>query len=250
MSADGTFVTELAAKLHQPQVLEGEGRPRLVTPPGWTALEWKRPSPAPLKVGTLSALVDYLEHNHDGVRVDEVLVHIESPSHVALRAALEDEAAGFRRHAYLVATTELVGVAPFPFGQYLDAEAFVIGLQTAFVGADDRDKLLLFVASIRENSVLEVVDDTVSQQVKTARGVALVDNARVPNPVTLRPFRTFREVEQPASAFVLRARPAQQGSKPTLALFEADGGAWKVTAIETIARYLRAAIIGSPTILA
>jgi hypothetical protein len=247
---DGTFVTEFKAALHQPQVLTNDGKERLVVPAGWSELERKRAGVAPLKVGTLSGLVDYLEQNHDGVSIADCLVHIESPAHVSIRATLEDEAAGFRRHAYLVATTEMVGVAPFAFGQYLDAEMFVVGLQTGYVPTPERDALLLFVASIRENTVQELVDDTVAQQVKTARGVALVDHARVPNPVTLRPYRTFREVEQPESLFVLRARAAQQGSKPTLALFEADGGAWKVAAIETIARYLRAAIPGSPTILA
>lgn len=57
----------------------------------------------------------------------------------------------------------------------------------------------------------------------------------------LRPYRTFREVEQPASRFVLRLQSGQGDGMPKAALFEADGGAWRLTAIEAIARWLRTA---------
>ena len=59
----------------------------------------------------------------------------------------------------------------------------------------------------------------------------------VPNPCRLRPIRTFTEVEQPASLFVFRL---EQGSNETVtgALFEADGGAWKLEAMSNIKRYL------------
>jgi len=58
----------------------------------------------------------------------------------------------------------------------------------------------------------------------------------VPNPVTLRPYRTFSEVEQPASQFVFRMKTG--GSSPSCALFNADGGAWALEAIENIKRWL------------
>ena len=61
----------------------------------------------------------------------------------------------------------------------------------------------------------------------------------MPNPCVLRPIRTFTEVKQPKSAFVFRM---EQGSNETVnaALFEADGGAWKIEAMENIKDYLRA----------
>jgi hypothetical protein len=137
-------------------------------------------------------------------------------------------------------TTDLVGGHPLQWGAQVDAETFFIALQTGFVATPDREALLLLVASIRENSVRETVDDGVAQEVKTGRGVALVGNTRIPNPVRLAPFRTFRDVEQPSSLFVLRAYAAAQGSdRPRLALFEADGGTWKLDAIQEVAAYLR-----------
>ena len=62
----------------------------------------------------------------------------------------------------------------------------------------------------------------------------VLDNILDPNPVTLRPYRTFNEVEQPASQFVFRINKLAN-----LALFEADGGKWKLEAVESIANYLK-----------
>lgn len=51
------------------------------------------------------------------------------------------------------------------------------------------------------------------------------------------PFRTFIEIEQPESEFLLRAKKGYEGIE--FALFEADGGAWKKEAIDNIAAYLK-----------
>ena len=83
-------------------------------------------------------------------------------------------------------------------------------------------------------------DDGVTQTVTAKAGVVLSKDVRVPNPVSLRPYRTFREVLQPASSFVLRLQGGGKASTtPVGALFEADGGAWKVEAMRNISTYLR-----------
>lgn len=76
-----------------------------------------------------------------------------------------------------------------------------------------------------------------SQKVTVKTGVASVSDAVVPNPVTLAPYRTFPEVEQPESKFIFRMKEG-----PTAALFEADGGAWRNTAILGIKEYLKEAL--------
>ena len=62
----------------------------------------------------------------------------------------------------------------------------------------------------------------------------------LPNPVTLRPFRTFTEVEQPASSFVFRAKQKDGGME--FMLVEADGGAWRGEAMRNIKEYMQKAI--------
>ena len=51
--------------------------------------------------------------------------------------------------------------------------------------------------------------------------------------VPLRPFRTFQEVEQPESEFLLR-----MDEEGNIGLFEADGGMWKLKARQTVKAFL------------
>ena len=55
----------------------------------------------------------------------------------------------------------------------------------------------------------------------------------------LTPLRTFYEVEQPTSPFVLRFNEDAEA-----ALFEGDGGAWQLRAVENIKNWLTAQLIG------
>ena len=58
----------------------------------------------------------------------------------------------------------------------------------------------------------------------------------VPNPVSLRPYRTFSEVEQPESNYVFRIKDSDKG--PAFKLVEADGGLWKNATMRKIKEYL------------
>lgn len=70
-------------------------------------------------------------------------------------------------------------------------------------------------------------------------GVAKLNDVVVPNPVTLAPYRTFPEIEQPKSKFIFRMQ-----SGPTATLFEADGGAWRNEAMKNIKVWLKTALSG------
>lgn len=66
----------------------------------------------------------------------------------------------------------------------------------------------------------------------------------VPNPVTLRPYRTFLEAEQPSSAFVFRI--SDRNGEPSFKLIEAEGGLWKNVAMQNIKKYLEQRLKGLP----
>lgn len=236
---DGTFVAQFAEEMSRPSALEVDGKTRVLLPNGWNDATPKQPIASAVVVSTLTGFIGYVQANVDGLPLSECLVHVVSPDCVRLLGKLEGESAQFRRQVYLEANTGLVGRG-FPFGQYLDAESFIVGLQTGFVPTGSRDELLALVSSIKESAVRETVDNGVSQQqVTVAGGVTLVGSARVPNPITLQPFRTFREVSQPSSLFVVRLKTSpKDGEKPLEAILEADGGAWKLEAVGNIAVYL------------
>lgn len=82
-----------------------------------------------------------------------------------------------------------------------------------------------------ENSV-STKDNGVTQTVEARQGVALNTLVEVKPRIQLQPFRTFLEVPQPESEFLLRVDPNEG-----IGFFEADGGVWKLEAKRNIADY-------------
>jgi hypothetical protein len=79
-------------------------------------------------------------------------------------------------------------------------------------------------------------------------GVIKLNSIAVKNPVTLTPYRTFREVWQPESKFVFRLRGGDEKNSPQCALFEAAGEAWRIDCIKNIKSYLLGMISDIPII--
>ncbi len=193
----------------------------------------RQPATSAIVVNSLSGLVDYLKSNFD--HVNELVVHVESPTLVSVFGHLNNDS---ERDFYIKAEALLPS---FRFGNWMDSESFNIALQSVFVTNEDRDIMLKIVGNIKDENVTAFGDDGVSQQVQTKTGVATVANVKVPNPVILKPYRTFVEVQQPESAFVFRMRTGHES--PHCALFEADGGAWKIEAMDKVNEYLKEKLI-------
>lgn len=201
----------------------------------------KKPQPSTLKVNTLSAIVDYLrDEDFDGGDVDDsdLAIHIVSHKEVELITKLDD--ADKNRTVLMRATTDLYE-DNFNFGRKMDKENFIIELMSKFVPTKDRDHLLKIAGTMKSEKVKESADDGVTQTVATKEGAALVSKEKVKNPVALAPFRTFREVEQPTSQFVFRLHQKYDGDLPQVALYEADGGSWKLQAMQNIVDYFEKA---------
>lgn len=180
-----------------------------------------------LHINTLTGLINYIKADLERCG-NEFLLHIEDEKTVSLNGLLEIDG---RREKLVEA---LAIVTRFPFNQYIEAEEFIIAFQSKFVKNEDRDNLLKLMGNVTEQNVKTTGDDGISQSVEIKQGIASKAEVLVPNPVTLAPYRTFLEVEQPESEFIFRM---QKG--PTGAIFEADGGAWRNQAIKNIRNYLQ-----------
>ncbi|KGE18473.1 hypothetical protein [Paenibacillus wynnii] len=186
-------------------------------------------TPSPLKVRNLSGIVDYIKNDYDGQ--PPVMIHIESPTEVKVMSSFNRD---MNRNILVQAEALLPTI---PFKQFINVEEFNILLQSCFVPNDDRATMLRIVGNIKEEQVRSTGDDGISQAVTTSGGVKIVSEEKVPNPVSLKPFRTFVEVPQPICDFVFRL---QDG--PRAALIEADGGAWKLQAMANIKDFLLVAL--------
>jgi hypothetical protein len=192
-----------------------------------------KPEAETLVIHTLGGLVDFVTSKFDG-DTSKVGAVVTSPEEVKLITTLFGE---FRQRETFI-TTKRYETKGFPFGNFIDVERFIVEMQSRFVQDPVVAQVLKIVGNIKETTVKTVEDDGISQQVTAMAGVARVANVVLPNPVELRPFRTFQEIEQPASLFVVRVRSGTDGGLPTVALFEVDDCNWKVEAVKGIRVFL------------
>lgn len=185
-----------------------------------------------LQLCTLDSLIDYLKSDNDAISASKKIIVVESPKDVTVYDQVDWE---YGRRPQLVS---VVAYTPdIQLNQWNSQEQFNIMLQSAFIDEDDRQVVLEFASALKVENGADIVDNGINQTTTVKSGVASLAKATAPNPVTLRPYRTFTEVAQPSSQFVLRINKDAE-----LALFEADGGKWKLEAIKNIADYLKAGL--------
>lgn len=187
-----------------------------------------------IAISTLRGFLDLLKQKFEEFAENNALVHVADYQTVYLIARVSDLWA--RRTEYI--KCKMTETRGFPFGQWLDHESFVIGLLSNFVESDELKNVVQLASNITNERVSTSEDDGISQTVGIRAGVHLKEKTEVKYRVKLAPFRTFREVQQPESEFVLRLSQNNPEAVPKLALFEADGGKWKLDAIDNVARFL------------
>lgn len=211
--------------------IELEGRLYDKGPGGFNPI--KPPCAETLAINTLTGIVNFEPHKED------MMIHVVDHTHVHVLDA-EFINKWLTRSIYVNAVHE----SPvFKFGGYYDVESFIIAMQSMFVQDATTAMILALVGNIKDEGVTNFNDDGVTQQVTARTGISMLNNVPVPNPVMLRPYRTFMEVEQPASTFVFRVK-GQKGEQPLCALHEADGRMWRLAAIKNIAEWLEKEIPG------
>ncbi len=198
-----------------------------------------------VSVTTLQGLSDLYSNDLDLVKSGEVFVHITSPTSVEIVSQKSDDYG--RRHLW--AKAQHPGdVQRFSFGGFLNTENFIIGLQSCFQRTyverpdgkviGDLEYVLKVASNVSSEGKVTQADDGISQNVEMAKGIVLKEQATLRSRVQLAPFRTFAEIDQPLSTFVLRVR--EQNGSIQLALFEADGGRWKLDAVSSLSKWLKA----------
>lgn len=190
-----------------------------------------------IRMNTLSSLIEYIKSGVDSFK-GTMIIHVESPTCVSMYSALDIE----RNRENVVEVR--ANVPEFNFNQFMDHETFCIGVQSKFIDHPSTDKALLlkFAGTVEAGSVTEYGDDGTSQKATVKTGIASKGEAIVPSPAFLQPFRTFVEVEQPCSSFIFRMKDDKYKDSIQCALYEADGGAWKISAMENIKAYLTEAL--------
>jgi hypothetical protein len=112
--------------------------------------------------------------------------------------------------------------------------------------AQDLDYVLKIASAISAGKEQTNSDDGISQTVQMKAGVTLKTTETLRPIVNLAPYRTFAEIDQVLSRFIFRAHGDEEGAQ--LALFEADGGRWRLGAVAAIRSWLAGRFGDTPVI--
>lgn len=154
-----------------------------------------------------------------------IYILVEGPLEVRAFSALDED---MERDSFARATADVPG---FKNG-FIDYQEAIIQLRSKFIQTDDVTYLLDLLSRVNVDNGVTTSDNGVTQTVEARSGVSLKQMVNIKPRVTLAPYRTFLEVEQPASEFILRL-----DDNARVGLFEADGGMWKLEAKMNICRY-------------
>jgi hypothetical protein len=203
------------------------------------------PPPEPsidrLLIHSLSGLVQYLSGPGQTEASDPPFIHVVDHKTVdvwGLASGRHRDREHYLRCEYLPA----IESGKFQFGSYYELFQFNTQIQALFEDTPARSQLLQVTGNIRDENIKTAEDDGVTQTVNVRSGINRLAATNAPNPIALKPYRTFTEVNQPESLFVFRLSKGRDGELPQCALIEADGGRWKREAIDRIVNWLRSAI--------
>lgn len=181
--------------------------------------------PAELGVNGLDSIVKLVKNELDMLENQPVFIRVVGPRDVDVFSTYDGT---LTRDALYRAACDAPKFNP----GWRDHENAIIELRSAFIPNEGTEYLLDLLSRISKQEGVTSADNGVSQEVTARQGIALNQLVTVKPRVALRPFRTFSEVEQPESEFLLRL-----DEEGRVGLFEADGGMWRMEAKANIAAY-------------
>lgn len=157
-----------------------------------------------------------------------IIVEVENPHTVSVFTTYDDR---YKRKFLYQAKAD---VPQNSINRWEDKQNTIIQLNSVYEQSKDRGYLLNLLSVMTEESKVTETDNGLTQAVEANKGISLKQNIDVRPRVSLKPFRTFVEVEQPESEFTLRVKEGGQ-----VLISEADGGRWKLDAKKNAAEFLK-----------
>lgn len=201
------------------------------------------PVPSTLVFSTLAALVAFaIAQDTDYMAGRGCFLHVVDVDRVDLCTGIF----GPFHQRVTVASAQMKGVKSFGFEKWYPPDLAAIELRALFEQTADRDTIIAIAGNVTEEAAKTSTDDGLSQTVTARTGVASVSKLPVPMPAELKPFRSFPEIKPVPSPFLVRLRGGGPGALPQVALFECDGGRWRLETLASIREWLIDALEESP----
>lgn len=224
---------EKIAAMAMPEVHTIEGGTFVIGPDGASQVRAHLDITPTLTLNSLDALVKMVRI--EGIEGDDPLyITIPAPTVVRTYTSPRDFLREQRHAPFEVQATDVPG---WDANVQMGFEEAMIALRTRFQDSHDIEYALKLLSDITLGAKVTYNDNGIATSVVTQSGVALQQNSKIRPIIKLRPYRTFQEVDQPESEFLIRVN--ERGIK----FVEADGGMWRLAARKTIKEYLEAALV-------
>lgn len=160
-------------------------------------------------------------------------VSVVSPTRVEVYSVPVESLRGGRNYLCAANAVDIPGFRDTTY----EYEQAIIALRSRFAPTEDQAYVLDLMGHLISDQTVQTDDDGITQRVQVNAGIQMTKVSRVKPIVKLRPYRTFQEVEQPESEFLIRL-----DDKRNLTITEADGGMWRLAARRTVFEYLADAL--------
>jgi len=198
--------------------------------------------PDAIEFDRLAGFASYIK-NRDTAKDDAVFIVVHSPFSVCAYKPFDP--ADRKNGRVVVAQADFqTDSRNVQTSQWTGQEQFIIWLATQFVKSPERDRLVKIASSVTAEVTATAEDDGVTQVTSTRVSAAGHQKEKIENPFTLSLYRTWPEVKQPESLYMLRKR-VERGAVE-LSLFDVAGDTWKLPAIKNICDFLNDQNIGVP----
>ena len=196
--------------------------------------------PVTVQLRTLTGLVDYIK-----TKEFEGGFLVVSPQQVEWFSKLSEIPENHYALRQARATTMAMNPTLSCFGKYVGTDTLILELKTNFVQDELVAEMVAILGNLSSAVTKTVEDDGFSQTVIVRKNVIKQVEVTPQSAWSLRPWRTFQEISQPETMFVLRFQGHEGEGLPKVALFETGSGMWKVQAIANIRGYLATALEGT-----
>lgn len=185
-----------------------------------------------ITLNSLDALIQFVKRE---ALVANDVVFITIPNHETV-CCFTEPIREFRWNRMYLYTAKATDVPGWASEVKMGFEEAMIALRTRFSPTPDTDYALRLLSSITTGGKVTFNDNGVATSIVTQKGIALQENTEIRPIVRLSPYRTFQEVLQPESQFLIRV------SERAITIVEADGGMWKLQARRNIMQFLAVAL--------
>lgn len=224
---------EKIQELCAPHLFQVDGHSYLADDSGeYTEIKPELEMVSEINLSSLDALVKFVNTEaapcHNGV-------YITIPDHKTVKCFTHPNGDLRMNREYLY-TANATDVPGWSEKVTLSFEEALIALRTRFQPTTDTDYALRLLSNITTGGKVTYNDNGVATSIVTKKGIDLQGNETIKPIIKLRPYRTFQEVDQPESQFLIRI------SERGITFIEADGGMWKLEARNTVKKYLSEAL--------